>query len=82
MTQHCPHRETCCADNVVIDGSKVGEFGKVGREQKSKSIVMDGVKGGKEDKVTNVVRPRETQSRKTRDVGRCGRGTKTRRHML
>ena len=42
-------------ENVVMDGPKVGEFGKVGREQKLKSIVMDGVKSGKEDKVKNVV---------------------------
>ena len=39
----------------MTDGSRVGEFGKVGREQKLKSIVMDGVESGKEDKVKNVV---------------------------
>ena len=38
-----------------MDGPRVGEFGKVGREQKLKSIVMDGVESGKEDKVKNVV---------------------------
>ena len=42
-------------EDVVMDGYKVGEFGKVGREQKLKSIVMDGVKSGEEDKVKNVV---------------------------
>ena len=30
-----------------MDGSEVGEFGKVGKEQKLKSIVMNGVKTGK-----------------------------------
>ena len=30
--------------SVVMDGPKVGGFGKVGREQKLKSDVMDGVK--------------------------------------
>ena len=35
------------AENVVVDGSRVGEFGKVGREQNFKSIVMTGVKIGK-----------------------------------
>ena len=35
------------AENVVMDGSKVGEYGKVGREQHLKSIVMNGVKIGK-----------------------------------
>ena len=35
--------------------SVCGEFGKVGGEQKLKSIVMDGVRSGKEDKVKNVV---------------------------
>ena len=35
------------AKNVVMDGSEVGEFGKVGREQILKSIVMNGVKVGK-----------------------------------
>ena len=42
-------------ESVVMDGPKVGEFGKVGREQKLKSIVTDGVRSGKEDKVKNVV---------------------------
>ena len=37
-----------------MDG-EVGEFGKVGREQKLKSVVMDGVKSEKWDKVKNVV---------------------------
>ena len=31
------------------------KFGKVGREQKLKNIVMDGVRSGKEDEVKNVV---------------------------
>ena len=35
------------AENVVVDGSRVGEFGKVGREQNLKSTVMSGVKIGK-----------------------------------
>ena len=43
------------AENVVMDGSKVGKFGKVGEEQKLKSTVMNGVDNGKEDKVKNVV---------------------------
>ena len=30
--------------SIVTDGPNVGEFGKVGREQKMKSNVMDGVK--------------------------------------
>ena len=34
-----------------MDGSKVGEFGKVGREQILKSIVMNGVKIGKVGKL-------------------------------
>ena len=38
-----------------MDGPKVGEFGRVGTEQKLKSIVMDGVKSGEEDKVKSVV---------------------------
>ena len=42
-------------ENVVMDGSDVGEFGKDGKEQKLKSIVMNGVKSGKGDKVKNVV---------------------------
>ena len=42
-------------ENVVMDGSQVGEFGKVGRQQKLKSIVTDGVKSRKEDKVKSVV---------------------------
>ena len=53
------HRETFLlrskVENVVMDGSRVGEFGKVGREQKLQSIVMGGVESGKEDKVKNVV---------------------------
>ena len=40
-------------ENVVMDGSKVGEFGKVGREQNLKSIVMNGVKIGKVGKLEN-----------------------------
>ena len=35
------------AENVVVDGSRIGEFGKVGREQNLKSAVMNGVKIGK-----------------------------------
>ena len=31
------------AENVVMDGPKVGKFGKVGREQNLKSIVMNGL---------------------------------------
>ena len=42
-------------ENIVMDGLKFGESGKVGREQKLKSIVMNGVKSGKEDEVKNVV---------------------------
>ena len=34
---------------------KLESLEKVGREQKLKSIVMDGVKSSKEDKVRNVV---------------------------
>ena len=43
--------------SVVMDGPKVGEFGKVGvgTEQKLKSIVMDRVRSGKENEVKNVV---------------------------
>ena len=29
------------AENVVMDGSQVGEFGKGGREQNLKGVVMD-----------------------------------------
>ena len=102
-------------ENVTMNGSKVGNFGNFERQQNLKSVVMDGVKGGKGDKVKNVVmngvkkmeklencevdeemwgqneerlckliikglarRNRE----KTRDVGRRGRITRTRRHML
>ena len=54
------------AENVVMDGPEVGEFGKVGKEQKLKSIVMDGVKSGKGDKVKNVV----TDGVKTGKVGK------------
>ena len=39
------------AENVVTDGSKVGEFGKVGREQNLKSVVMNGVKNWKSWKI-------------------------------
>ena len=57
------HKNRCIAvqtmsdkvENVVMDGSKVGEFGKFGREQNLKRIVMNGVKSGKADKVKNVV---------------------------
>ena len=38
-----------------MNGPDVGEFGNVDKEQKLKSIVMDGVKSGKRDKVKNVV---------------------------
>ena len=31
-------------ENVVMDGSDIGEFGKIGREQNLKSIVINGVK--------------------------------------
>ena len=31
-------------ESVVTNGSKVGEFGKVGREQNVKNVVMNGVK--------------------------------------
>ena len=48
-------REHDKVENVVVDGPRVGGFGKVGREQKLKSIVMDVVKSGKEDKVKGVV---------------------------
>ena len=43
------------AENVVMDGSKVGNFGKVERRQKLKSVVMNGVESGTGDKVKNVV---------------------------
>ena len=39
------------AENVVMDGSKFGEFGKVGREQNLKSIVMNGLKNWKSWKI-------------------------------
>ena len=39
------------AENVVMDGSEVGEIGKVGREQNLKSVVMNGSKVGEFGKV-------------------------------
>ena len=36
-----------------MDGPKVGEFGKVGKERKLKSIAMNGVKTGKDGKLEN-----------------------------
>ena len=36
-----------------MDGSKIGEFGKFGREQNLKSIVINGVKIGKVGKLGN-----------------------------
>ena len=44
VTQHYPHRETCCAakvEDVVMDGSKVGKFGEIERQHNLKSVVMD-----------------------------------------
>ena len=41
--------------NIVMDGPKVGEFEKVGREQNLKSVVMNGVKKAKGDMVKSVV---------------------------
>ena len=42
-------------ENVVMDGSEVGKCEKIERQQKLKSIVMDGVRSGKEDEVKNIV---------------------------
>ena len=33
--------------NIVVDGPKVGKFGKVRKEQNLKSVVTGGVKSGK-----------------------------------
>ena len=46
----------------MMDGSKVGEFGKVGREQNLKSIVMTGVKIGKVGKLENCIIDEEMRS--------------------
>ena len=40
-------------ESVVTNGSKVGEFGKVGREQNVKNVVMNGVKSGEVGKLEN-----------------------------
>ena len=53
--------------SVVMDGPKVGEFGKVGKEQKWKSIAKNGVKSGKGEKVKNVV----MDGVKTGKLGNC-----------
>ena len=50
------------AENVVTDGSQVGEIGKVGREQILKSIVMNGVKIGEFGKLKNYRLDEETRS--------------------
>ena len=42
-------------ENVVMDGSKIGKFRKIERQQNLKSIVLDGVRSGEEDEVKNVV---------------------------
>ena len=39
------------AENVVMDGSKVGKFGKIERQQNLKSVVIDGRKVGEFGKV-------------------------------
>ena len=51
-------------------GSTFGEIGKVGREQKLKSIVMNGVKSGKGDKVKNGVMV-EVKTGKVRRLEDC-----------
>ena len=38
-------------ENVVMDGSKVGKFGKIERQQNLKSVVMDGSTVGEFGKV-------------------------------
>ena len=44
----------CTAEQIkLMDGPKVGGFGKVGREHKFKGIVMGGVKTGKVGKLEN-----------------------------
>ena len=40
-------------ESVVMNGSKVGKFGKIDGKQKLKSIVMNGVKSGKVGKLEN-----------------------------
>ena len=42
-------------ESVVMNGSKVGKFGKIDGKQNLKSIVMKGVRSEKENMVKNVV---------------------------
>ena len=42
-------------ESVVMNGSKVGKFGKIDGKQNLKSIVMNGVRSEKENMVKNVV---------------------------
>ena len=42
-------------ESVVMNGSKVGRFGKIDGKQNLKSIVMNGVRSEKENMVKNVV---------------------------
>ena len=48
--------------NIVMDGPKVGKFGKVGKEQNLKSVVTGGVKSGKFGKLENYENEDEKMS--------------------
>ena len=48
-------------ENVATGGSKIGEFGKVGKRQNAKSIVMN---GGKIDKIRKSENSKTDEERK------------------
>ena len=48
--------------SIVMNGPKVGKFGKVVKEQNLKSVVLDGVKSGKFGKLENYENDDETMS--------------------